>query len=83
LKGLLRTQTLTKSSTNLPVRKKSTINNAEILAAHKDVGDAKYGQGWRRIWHYFDPKIFGILMPFFAAIASIVWPILGLVVSKV
>jgi hypothetical protein len=53
------------------------------LAAHKDVGDAKYGQGWRRIWHYFDPKIFGILMPFFAAIASVVWPILGLVISKV
>jgi hypothetical protein len=65
------------------VRKESSKNNSEVLSAHKDRGDAQYGQGWRRIWHYFDPKIFGILMPVFAAVAALVWPILGLVISKV
>lgn len=47
------------------------------------MGDLQYGTGWRRIWHYFDPKILGIMMPVLAAIASLTWPILGLTISKV
>ena len=72
------------------IKQKSMASKSSFVRGHnyvntteKDHDDSRYGRGWRRIWCYFTPKIFGFLMPLLAAIASVTWPVLGLVISKV
>jgi ABC-type multidrug transport system fused ATPase/permease subunit len=56
---------------------------AQKFGEEREYHDSAFGVGWGRIWKYFEPKAIGVMMPLIAGIASLSWPVLGMIISKV
>ena len=83
LQTLISKQKSSMNGNSVSQRKSNKSTTKQTLSQELETSYAVYGIGWRRIWCYFQPKIFGFLMPFFALVTSVAYPCLGMVMSKV